>query len=158
MNVLFLDYDGVVNTAQWELKADKWVCFYHFPEDNSVNDFQAVQWVSEFCEKYHYSIVVTSTWRFKDNYKECLRNGGLRESVAILGRTPDIWDGCRGDEIGAWLKEHPEVGNFLIFDDQCNMGEYIDHLVRCRSSAGFREEEFSEAERLHRRLQNFSFQ
>ena len=74
MNVVFLDYDGVVNTPLWDSEGK--YCTYGFPEDNKVNNFQCVQWVSEFCQKFRYSIVVTSTWRFESNYKECLINGG----------------------------------------------------------------------------------
>lgn len=43
-----------------------------------------------FCLKYNYSIVVTSTWRFDKNYKECLINVGLRPGIEILGRTKEI--------------------------------------------------------------------
>lgn len=70
MNVVFLDYDGVVNTPMWN--ADGTRCSFGFPQDNKVNNFQCVQWVSEFCQKFNYSIVVSSTWRLDDNYKECL--------------------------------------------------------------------------------------
>lgn len=151
MNVVFLDYDGVVNTPQWTRRKDgKWICSYGFPSDNAVNDVQAVQWVSEFCERYNYSIIVTSTWRSSSNYKECLRNAGLRESIKIIGKTPHLFGKSRGDEIGQWLAEHPEVDSYLIFDDDSDMGEHIVHLVKCTSSAGFREEEFREAEKLHK--------
>lgn len=154
MNVVFLDYDGVVNTPQWSLKNGKWVCRYGFPEDGRVNDLQAVQWVSEFCEKHGYDIVVSSTWRIDDNYIECLRNGGLRESIKILGKTPRLSHECRGNEIGKWLSEHPDVEQYLIFDDDFDMGEHMEHLVRCESSAGFREEEFYKAQRLHQYFTN----
>lgn len=155
MNVLFLDYDGVVNNPLWYKKADKWICNYAYPEDNKVNDIQAVQWVSEFCEKYNYFIVISSSWRFEDNYQECLINGGLRENIKILGKTPYLWNKCRGDEIKLWLKEHPEVDNFIILDDESNMGDLVDHLILCKTSTGFREEEFLEAERLHSRFENY---
>ena len=61
--VVFLDYDqdGVVNTSMWNGKGTR--CTYNFPSDNKVNNFQAVQWLSEACQKFHYDIVVTSTWR-----------------------------------------------------------------------------------------------
>ena len=64
MNILFLDYDGVVNTPQWRphpVDPSRMLCTYNFPRDNKVNDFQCVQWISEFCQKYDYSIVVTSS-------------------------------------------------------------------------------------------------
>lgn len=54
MNVLFLDYDGVVNTPMWDDDGKR--CTFNFPSDNKVNNFQCVQWVSEFCQRYDYKI------------------------------------------------------------------------------------------------------
>lgn len=45
--VIFLDYDGVVNTPMWD--TDGKHCSYAHPGDNKVNNFQAVQWLSEAC-------------------------------------------------------------------------------------------------------------
>lgn len=149
MKVIFLDYDGVVNTPMWELRAGKWICSFAFPKDNTVNNPQAVQWVSEFCENYGYSIVVSSTWRHKDNYKECLINGGLREGIKILGKTPYVRCGHRGDEISQWLEQHPDVDQYLIFDDDTDMTIHKDRLVKCDTSVGFLEREFERAEELH---------
>ena len=145
MNVVFLDYDGVVNTAMWDPEGKR--CRYNFPEDNKVNNFQCVQWVSEFCQKYGYSIVVSSTWRYDDNYVECLVNGGLRDGVAILGKTPDIRDdhSTRGDEIRAWLREHPEVDRFLIFDDVDDVPGLEEHLILCDPDVGFNITKYYEA-------------
>lgn len=148
MNVVFLDYDGVVNTPMWTHRSGKWVCLYNFPDDNRVNNLQAVQWVSEFCEKYGYSIVVTSTWRYDDNYKECLIKGGLRDGIKILGCTTVMRGWARGQEISQWLSEHPDTESYLVFDDDL-IPEHKDRQVLCRSSAGFREEEFYKAETIH---------
>ena len=82
--VLFLDYDGVVNRSIWNEKGTKY--FFGYPEDGAVNDFQAVQWVSEFCARCKYDIVVTSTWRKYGNWKECLIAGGLREGIEVQGK------------------------------------------------------------------------
>jgi len=147
MNTVFLDYDGVVNTPMWD--ADGKECRYNFPEDNKVNNFQCVQWVSEFCQKYHYDIVVTSTWRFDTNYADCLRNGGLRDGIEILGKTPTLYGKTRGDEIRAYLEAHPEVERFLIFDDDSDVEGMEDHLVLCSCYTGFGIADFQEAERLH---------
>lgn len=38
MNVIFLDYDGVVNTPIWSFRAGKWICTYATPSDNKVNN------------------------------------------------------------------------------------------------------------------------
>lgn len=117
--IIFLDYDGVVNTPMWDEEGKK--CRYNFPEHNKVNNFQAVQWVSEFCQKWGFSIVVTSTWRMDDNWRECLINGGLREGIEIVDKTDDLAmthkRQTRGHEIKKWLEEHPEVEHFIIIDD-----------------------------------------
>lgn len=96
-------------------------CRYNFPSDGKVNNFQAVQWLSEACKKFHYDIVVTSTWRTHANYQECLINGGLREGIEILGKTEKLsvetgW--ARGHEIQKYLDDHPEIKYFMIVDDE----------------------------------------
>ena len=151
MKVIFLDYDGVVNMPAWSYKdEDGWTCGFNFPEDNMVNNLQAVQWLSEFCQRYDYSIVVSSTWRTDSNYKECLINAGLRDGIEILGRTPGLGFGAmRGDEISAWLKDHPEVDGYLIFDDDSDMTVHMDRLVKTRTDIGFMEMEFIQAIQLH---------
>ena len=161
MNIVFLDYDGVVNTPMWN--EDGTHCRYNFPDDNKVNNFQAVQWVSEFCQKYGYSIVVSSTWRMDKNYKECLINGGLREGIEVLGRTPfcdakiDAKTGycvTRGLEIEQYLEQHPEVDKYLIFDDEDGLWEYqMEHLVLTDSAAGFMMNDFNKAVRLHNKFE-----
>lgn len=144
MNVIFLDYDGVVNTPLWSADGKK--CTFGYPFDNKVNNFQCVQWVSEFCEKYNYSIVVSSTWRLHSNYQECLQNGGLRKGIKIIGKTPHLQGKCRGDEITQWLDNYSgEVENYLIFDDDCDMDKHLDHLILCDTSRGFDELEFMKA-------------
>ena len=150
MNVLFLDYDGVVNNPMWTQTNNIWHCSYNFPSKGQVNDIQAVQWVSEFCEKRGYHIVVTSTWRTHQDYAEMLTRAGLRPGIKILGRTPRL-DSYRGDEIKAWLEANRgfHIKNFAIFDDDSDMGDLIEHLVLCTSSAGFREEDYQKAIKKH---------
>ena len=84
LNIVFLDYDGVVNTPIWNSSGTN--CTFNFPEDNKVNNFQSVQWVSEFCQKFNYKIVVSSSWRFYTNYKDCLYNGGFGEIAVFIPR------------------------------------------------------------------------
>lgn len=147
MRVVFLDYDGVVNTPMWTPDGKR--CRFGMPSDGKVNNFQSVQWVSEFCERYDYSIVVSSTWRFHDNYSQCLINGGLREGLLINGRTPILRGETRGAEIKQYLSLHPEVEAYLIFDDENDMDDLTPYLVKCDSDIGFGLREFKKAEKLH---------
>lgn len=140
INVLFLDYDGVVNVPMWNDEGTK--CEYGYPKQGRVNSFQACQWVSEFCQKFNYKIVVISTWRKRDNYKECLYNGGLRKNVEIIGKTPVLpYPQTRTDEILAWLNEHVEVEKYAILDDEVVVG-LENKQVRCLNSYGFGEDEY----------------
>lgn len=146
MNVLFLDYDGVVNTPMWDGAGKR--CTFNFPKDNKVNNFQCVQWVSEFCQKYNYKIVVSSTWRMDENYKECLINGGLRENIEIIGATPVLKSASRSDEILEFLIHNDDITDYMIFDDERIDDYFINHFVHCDPNRGFGIEEFYEAERL----------
>lgn len=151
--ILFLDYDGVVNTLIWEFdsKKNKHICRYKGPSDNEVNNYQAVQWISELCQKYNIDIVVTSSWRMSHNYKECLINGGLREGINIIGRTDSAEN--RESEIMQYLAENPEIGDqFIIIDDDIvDMGLFKydndKHFIKCDTDTGFGYREFQEAKR-----------
>ena len=155
--VVFLDYDGVVNRRMWTQVAGRWVCRFGYPEDGAVNDPQAVQWVSEFCETYGYAIVVTSTWRKYPEWETCLRAAGLRESIPILGAT-SLPTRDRGREIADYLAEHPDIGAYLVFDDETSLTEgkdgcdHRDRLVLCRAERGFGEEEYARAVAIHEKI------
>lgn len=136
IKVLFLDYDGVVNTIMWNETGTK--NGYNHPDDGKVNNFQAVQWVSEFCQKYKYDIVVTSTWRKFENWRECLINGGLRKGINIIGCT-DVVGGKRGEEIKRYLEQHPEIKHYIIVDDEIAdiLQEQKRYFVQTKHSVGF---------------------
>lgn len=145
MKILFLDYDGVVNTPMWNDSGTH--CGYGIRE---VNNFQAVQWVSELCQKYDLKIVVTSTWRFDPNYKQALINGGLREGIEIVGRTKNLSTPgkrtIRGEEIKEWLDSHKDVEKYIIIDDDRDfLKEQLPFHIRTFSDVGFTHREFDKA-------------
>ena len=137
-------------------------CSYGFPGDGKVNNFQAVQWLSEACQKFGYDIVVTSTWRRDKNYKECLINGGLRDGIEILGRTVYLTDeedgsdfhGRRGREIQRYLDEHPEINYFIILDDEDVPSNEVqrEHFIQTIDAhGGFNEADFFKFEKIYQR-------
>ena len=148
-NILFLDYDGVVNTKMWSLYQGEWEFRYNFPCDGKVNNEQAVQWVSEFCEKYKYDIVVISSWRIEDNYTDCLINAGLRKSIRILDRVS--LHKSKNEAIRDYIKDHGEIRRYLIFDDE-HIPRHYRHLVRCNPTRGFGEFEYNKAAKKHMRM------
>jgi len=156
MNVIFLDYDGVVNNVIWYYDKDgnlKEGFEEEYPP-TKVNDFQAVCWVSELCRKFNAKIVVSSVWRHcRPNWKEVLYNGGLDPNIEVIGKTPHHTLGRpRGEEIQEWLDEHPEVENFIIIDDDSDMVHLKDHLVKYYCYDGFTYGRFIEARRLFEKI------
>lgn len=151
--ILFLDYDGVVNTVIWEVNRDtgKLSANYSFPALGRVNNYQAVQWISELCEKYNIDIVVTSTWRLHDSYKSCLVDGGLRKGIKILGRVTRDHNLTRAEQINQYLMMHSEIGDqfIIIDDDDVDMSPFgynnAEHFIKCTTNGGFQLEEFEEA-------------
>ena len=145
--ICFVDYDGVVNTPMWNTEGT--VCSYGFPKQGKVNNFQAVQWLSEACQKFGYDIVVTSTWRLEDNYKECLINGGLRKGIEVLGRTDRIRGVPRGTEIKKYIDAHPEIQYYVIVDDESDMlPEQMSHLIITNGDTGFNLSDFKKFEEI----------
>lgn len=125
-------------------------CSYGFPKQGKVNNFQAVQWVSEACQQFGYDIVVTSTWRLDSNYKECLINGGLRPGIEVLGRTPRFSGQPRGAEIKAYLEEHPEILYYIIVDDEADiLPEQRGHFIQTNGDTGFNLGEFKKFEEIY---------
>ncbi len=146
--ILFLDYDGVVNTPMWNGRGTK--VSYGFPEDGKVNNFQAVQWVSQFCQKCKFEIVVTSSWREEKNYRECLLNGGLRKNIVIAGALPVDETKSRGELIRDFLHAHAEIKYYVIADDEKDLlPEQLPYLVKTDARYGFLEPEYMAAVALY---------
>lgn len=151
--VVFLDYDGVVNTPMWNEQGTTYS--FNFPSDGKVNNFQAVQWLSHACKNFGYDIVVTSTWRRFPNYKECLINGGLKSGIQILDKIPKIVGccrGCRGDEIKEYLNTHPEIKHYIIIDDEKDMlDEQLDYFIQTDGDIGFTIKDYMKFQNIFRR-------
>ena len=88
MNIVFLDYDGVVNTPIVDGTPIK-MCY---PSDNRVNNTTAVKLIQQLCEDCNCHIVVISSWRYETNYAECLYNSGLSRNIQIIEFMPNETD------------------------------------------------------------------
>ena len=148
MNLVFLDYDGVVNTLMFFPNEEK--LRYFLPEDNMVNNYQACRWLSKLCLETNSKIIVTSTWRTYENYKECLYNGGVDSKVEILGKTNDFGiDKTRGSEIYDFIKNFEEpIEHMVILDDREDMDMYIPYLVKIDWFTGFTMMDYLKAKKI----------
>ena len=144
MRIIFLDYDGVVNTL-WFQEVDGEPDF-NFPNMIQVNNTQAIAWLNKLYREYEYSIVVSSTWRYFDNYKEALYSAGLNKDIKIIDTTQKgSFDEKRGDEIQQWLDKNSqyEIEDFVILDDDSDMKHLTSHLIKTDSIIGFTFYEYS---------------
>lgn len=167
MKVIFLDIDGVLNSARSFIA--------NHPRDNKSHwktvderniatiDPIAVKMINEIAFRCNAEIVVSSTHR-KWFY---LSSGNMQLGPVVdlpslidymhnIGIEKDVIDAtpvlsgegrCRGDEIALWLSKHPEVNNYVIIDDDCDMTqEQVEyHFVRTDNYNGLMFENFEKA-------------
>lgn len=126
MKVLFLDVDGVLNSSDSTnfknnlYPVDDWMCFL-------VGRIQ----LNTDC-----AIVVSSSWRHDPRGMETIR----AKFNNVIDKTPYA-DGCRGDEIKAWLDAHPEVEKYAILDDDSDMlEEQLPNFFKTTFKEGLTEE------------------
>lgn len=115
MRVIFLDFDGVLNTYSYMFLTDG-----DAPELGL--DPKRVAYVNEIIQRTGAVVVLSTAWRY-DNTQfalECmLRKRGLVGEV--VGMTPEPEEHVtykpREVEVQAWLDKHPEVESFVVLDD-----------------------------------------
>ncbi len=127
--VVFLDIDGVLNVIS-QGRDEYGSLFHKHFEDN-------LRWV---IEKTDAKIVISSTWRYA-GLKQMQDMWAHRNLAGeVIDITPDcaqllgsgLWQAAeRGYEIQDWLDSHPEVTNYVIFDDDNDMlKRQWPHFVR----------------------------
>lgn len=129
-NVIFLDFDGVLNRKLSDFS-------------ESASNPEAVYYVNKLCLENNFKIVVCSSWRHRDNYKDILREIGIDPNIELLGKTEHNSNG-REAEIKDFLEEH-DVGKYLIIDDAYLSDEIEPHHVQPASRLGFTKNKYEEA-------------
>jgi predicted dehydrogenase len=135
MRVIFLDFDGVLNSDS----------FFRANDGRYVPgalDPGAVARLTALVARTGAKVVIASTWRLDytlERIREILAKHGFVGEV--IGVTPSIQrvdedEGCivrhgpRGLEIQAWIDAQPEpVEAFVILDDQRDMEHLLPRLV-----------------------------
>lgn len=116
MKIIFLDFDGVMDTAHY----DTYLNYMGLPGNDKfgiVFDPDCVRNLARIIEATGAHIVVTSTWKDFMTYKEILKMWEYRK---LPGFVTDITPTCsrhRGDEIDAWLEECRDECDYVIIDD-----------------------------------------
>ena len=149
--VLFLDVDGVLCTPlsvrlDWLLRR---------PMDRQCFDPIALFWLGRLVRRTGAQVVLSSSWRYSledgdpltgrilHNLYACLAAHG----APVAGIAP-ILGVSKGEEIAAWLEQHPGAG-FVILDDRPD--EFTGtpalkaRLVEVDSMRGLRRRDFRQA-------------
>lgn len=121
MKAIFLDVDGVLNS-------DEYFDSVSDSDDDSIEneiDMDKIKLLKEAVDLTDAQVVLSSSWRYTrkaQSLRELLIENGIVTDV-----TPFLQN-KRGLEIKSWLKNNPDVGDFVILDDEV-FDSYDDFLL-----------------------------
>ncbi|MBQ7364149.1 MAG: hypothetical protein IJW46_00970 [Clostridia bacterium] len=130
MKVIFLDFDGVLNSAAF---------FRTCREEGAMFDPKALAYLAEIVAATDAVIVLSTSWRKHWQYEQAKSDSVgqyihtlFREyAMTVVDKTPCLSMFDRPEEIRQYLKAHPEVEHFVILDDFAfGWEELSEHLVR----------------------------
>ena len=138
MKIIFLDIDGVLNSAAYDRQRD-WT-------KRTYIDKTRLPLIKQIVDATGAEIVLSSTWRVhwhssselcdeEGNYiNECFAEYGL----AIYDKTPNLgYFSDRGEEIREWLLEQENIDGYVIIDDyNYNWGNMQSHFVKTNMYIG----------------------
>ena len=118
MKAIFLDIDGVLNCYNSKsycgiytgIDSDKIKRLARIVEKTGAKIILSSDWRYDW-EKYHKGLVKKQCGKYLDN--KLWKKGKLR----IYDKTPSIRLEWRGHEIAQYLIDHPEITEWVIFDD-----------------------------------------
>ena len=140
MNVIVLDFDGVITTYNSGYQID--------PEK--------VELLLKIVEETDAKIVISSSWRSHNIEATRKKLGDLPFMKYVVDVTPrftyrdsngDSWSVARGTEINHWMMNHEnEVDNYVILDDENDMLiSQLPHFVQTDIYTGLGEEHVQKA-------------
>ena len=138
MNVIFLDFDGVIDTNHYRTKEDI---------ENKIKI------LSDICKEYNCKVVIEAACKGAIDEETLEAEGAWvnyifslfkKYDIECIGRTPSVikrLDRCsyipmwKEDEIRLYLFRHPEIEHYCIIDDDdlslenSDLNKVRDHLL-----------------------------
>lgn len=135
MKIIYLDFDGVINT----LLPYKGQLIYFYSKHNKVNNKQAIQLLNLLVKKTKAKVIISSSWKLDglEKCKQILKNSGFKGEVIDITPRRET----RTDEISESLKEY-NSDKYIILDDELVS---LPFLIKCDSLIGFTVKEYFEA-------------
>lgn len=145
MNIIFLDIDGVLNSHRKLIevynKTHKPHSGYNYPFDELC-----LENLKTLVEATNSKIVITSSWQKdeegRDKLIQTLKDYSLDQY--IIDYTP-ILHQKRGIEIQSYLSTLEHEPNFIILDDDTDMEDLTEYLIKTNISVGLTKENIEEA-------------
>lgn len=125
MDVIFLDFDGVLNSRRFRAARPGMI------------DEKHMTFLRRIVEETGARIVLSTSWRIHWDESPENRSETGREidrilekyGIEIIGKISDGRD--KAHEIRHWLDGHPDVGRYVILDDSpFGWGDLAEHLVQ----------------------------
>jgi hypothetical protein len=138
--LLFLDFDGVLNSTSWAIRTKQRGIWGIDPD--------TIPHLQRIVDETGCNIVVSSTWRIgrsRIELIEVLHSAGMRIPCPVIDKTPVHGYGrYRGNEVADWLESNGYAGKFVCLDDDgdylpgqplvqtsCEFGLTAEHADRC---------------------------
>ena len=141
MKIIFLDVDGVLNNASYIKKCYKRSINKKktiYSGKNVPFDPHNLKNLAKIVNKTGAKIVLSSTWRIFKSHIYVLEARLAEYGLRIYDKTDNI-NMIKGAEITEWLKQHRDIENYVVIDDEeYNLSNFIDnkHLVIVDSKYG----------------------
>lgn len=129
MKVVFLDFDGVLNSAKYLLGHEGY---------GVVIDPARMCLLKQIIDATEAKIVLSTSWRehWEKDLATCDSTGARitdifsKHGLQIWDKTPQLRT-KRETEIKSWLDKHPEVKNFVVLDDSLLSADYLNgHFIK----------------------------
>ena len=149
-NIIFLDIDGVLNSTESMSKLSK-----QRKEHIDLPDKKLIDNLNYILDKTNAKIIVSSCWRYTHSEFSLdiiLYLCGL-QPYKVIGITPTVhMNRVRGQEIQVWIDKNKErINNFVIIDDDTDMGNLSRYLVKTNSKVGLTRDDAEKAIKILRR-------
>ena len=133
--VLFLDVDGVLNNGAWAAKMFM-EGVYTYRDDI----LPSLKQLRRIIDATGALIVVSSAWRQIPRCYQHLLEWLAKYGMHAYDKTPYV-GGERGNDITAWFSRHPGEWQYVVLDDDDDMGVHMDHLVLTDFDEGLTEKD-----------------
>lgn len=158
MKVIFLDFDGVLNSGNYFNYAIRTNPDQEITEIDKMKhmlDPVAIKKLNAIIQQTDAKVVISSSWRDDrplDEWRQMLELQGFQGE--IIGITPNFGEtdtgkktghGRRYEQIQAWLNAHDNVDGFVIIDDIIFMAYLSNHAVMTTYERGLEDKHIEEA-------------